>query len=289
MMRILIATDGSADAHAAAQWLAAFPLPDDTRALVLSAVDLPHSPLDIPTIAEFRRSLLDDARRAADEMAAGLKGRVASVETRAVAGDARTEIVRLAEEWGADLIVVGARGLGAFATAVLGSVSLAVARHATCPVLVVRPNPKPLRSVAIAVDGSDNAREAARFLARFPLPASVGVRVVGVVEPPPMPRTAPASARAMIQEAVAGVIEERRRALDAALDSAAKGFETATRELPLGGPAETLERLSAQVDLIVLGARGLGALKRLLLGSVSERVLRYATCPVLIVHRRPAG
>lgn len=289
MMRILIATDGSPDAHAAAQWLAAFPLPDDTRALVLAAVDLPPSPLDIPTIAEFTRSLLGDARQAADELVPLLKGRVATVETRAVAGDPRTEIVRVAEEWGADLIVAGARGLGAIATALLGSVSLAIARHATCPVLIVRPKPRPLRSVAIAVDGSENGREAARFLARFPLPASVGVRLVGVVEPPPMPRTAPASARAMLQEAVAFVVGERRRALDAALEAAEKSFETPARELPLGAPAETLERLSTEVDLIVLGARGLGAVRRLLLGSVSERVLRHAACPVLIVHRRRGG
>ena len=82
---------------------------------------------------------------------------------------------------------------------------------------------------------------------------------------------------------------ERRRALDAALESAAKSFDTAVRELPLGSPAEILERLSTEVGLIVLGARGLGALKRLLLGSVSERLLRHAACPVLIVHRRRTG
>ena len=289
MMRLLVATDGSADARTAAQWLAEFPLSADVSALVLAAVELPPSALDIPPIAEFKRSLLEDARHAANDLVPLLKDRVATVETRAVAGDPRTEIVRVAEEWNADLIVMGARGLGAIATALLGSVSLAVARHAPCAVLVVRPNPRPLRSVAVGIDGSENAREAARFLARFPLPASVGVRLVGVVDPPPMPRTAPVSARPMLQEAIAGVVGERRRALDAALESAAKSFDTAVRELPLGSPAEILERLSTEVGLIVLGARGLGALKRLLLGSVSERLLRHAACPVLIVHRRRTG
>jgi nucleotide-binding universal stress UspA family protein len=288
MMRVLIAADGSSDARVAAQWLADFPLPDDASALVLSAVELPSSALDIPTIAEFKRTLLDEARQAADELVPLLKRRLTSVESRAVAGDPRTEILRVAEEWGADLIVLGARGLGAVATALLGSVSLAVARHAMCPVLVVRPTPKPLRTVAVAVDGSESAREAARFLSRFPLPSSVSVHLVGVVEPPPVPRTAPAAARTMLQEAVAVVVGERRRALDAALDAAAKSFEAPVRKLPLGSPAETLERLSSDVDLIVLGARGLGVVKRLLLGSVSERVLRHAACPVLIVHHRRA-
>lgn len=289
MMRVLIATDGSTNARTAAEWLAAFPLPDDASALVLAAVELPPAALDIPTIAEFKQSLLDDARKAADELVPLLKGRMVSVEARAVAGDPRTEIVGVAEDWKADLIVVGARGLGTIATALLGSVSLAVARHAGCAVLVVRPDPKPLRRVAIALDGSEHSREAARFVARLPLSSSVRVRLVGVVEPPPVPRTVPASARPLCQQAVATIVGERRRGLDAALEGAAKSFDVVTRELPLGSAAETLVDLSTEVDLLVLGARGLGALKRLLLGSVSEGVLRHAACPVLIVQRRWAS
>jgi nucleotide-binding universal stress UspA family protein len=288
MMRVLVATDGSTDARTAAQWLADFPMPGDVTALVLAVVDVPPSPLDIPTIADFEHTLLEEGRKAADELVALLKGRLASVESRVVTGDPREEIVRLAQEWPADLIVVGARGLGALATALLGSVSLAVARDAPCAVLVVRPNPRPLRSAAVALDGSEGALEAARFFARFPLPASLVVRLVGVVEPPPMPRTAPAAARSMLRGAVALITEDRRRALEAALEEAARRFVAPTHELPVGPPAEALERLSAEVDLVVVGARGLGALKRLLLGSVSERVLRHAACPVLIVHSRSA-
>lgn len=288
MMRVLIATDGSRNARTAAEWLSAFPLPDDVSALVVAAVELPPAAHDIPTIVEFKQTLLDEARKAADELVPLLKGRMANVEARAVAGDPRAEIVRIAEEWNADLIVVGARGLGTIATALLGSVSLAVARHAGCPVLVVRPDPRRLRSVAIALDGSEQSHEAARFLARFPFPSSVHVRLVGVVEPPPVPRTAPAAARPLWRQAVAEIVAERRRGLDATLEAAAKSFDEATRELPVGLAAETLVDVSGKVDLIVLGARGLGALKRLLLGSVSEGVLRHAACPVLIV-RRHAG
>jgi nucleotide-binding universal stress UspA family protein len=285
MMRLLVATDGSADARVAAEWAATLPLPTGTSALVLAVVSLPPSPIEIPTVEDFRRTLLEEARKAADELVPVLAPRVAAVERRVVAGDPREEIVRVAREWRADLLVVGARGLGAVASALLGSVSLAVARHAPCPVLVVRPSPRPLRSLAVAVDGSEGAFAAARFVARFALPPALPVRLVAVVEPPPMPRTAPARARSMLSAAVTLLTDDRRRALEAALDEVAKRFGTCARDLPIGAPAECLERLSAEVDLMVVGARGLGAVTRLLLGSVSEHLLRHAHCPVLVVHR----
>jgi nucleotide-binding universal stress UspA family protein len=290
MMRVLVATDGSDGARTAAQWLADFPLPADTNVLVASAVDLPPSPLDIPTVTAFKAALLADAQAGIDPLLPLFKNRVASVESRVVEGDPRQVLVQLAHDWRADLIVTGARGLGALATAVLGSVSLGIARHAPCAVLVVHPNPRPLRAVAVALDGSAASDHAARFLAALPLPATVSVRLVGVVEPPPMPRTAPRAARAWLHDAVKSVTDDRRRVLDEALARAAKRFPAhAGHELPVGAPAETLERLSSEVDLVVLGARGLGAMKRVLLGSVSERVLRHAGCSVLIVHAPSGG
>ena len=290
MMRVVVATDGSTDARSAAQWLADFPVPADTSVLLVGVVNLPPSPIDIPTVTAFKDALLQETRGGVDALLPLFKGRVASVETRVVAGDPRQEIVQLAHDWSADLIVVGARGLGAVATALLGSVSLAIARHAACAVLVVRPNPRPLRSAAVALDGSAGSDHAARFFAGLPLPATLAVRLVGVVEPPPVPRTAPKAVVASLHDAVATVTNDRRRALAAALDRVAKCFPgQPTHELPVGPPAETLERMSSEVDLVVVGARGLGTMKRLLLGSVSERMLRHAACPVLLVHGPPAA
>jgi nucleotide-binding universal stress UspA family protein len=285
-MRVLVAADGSPEATAAAQWLAALPLPDDATGLVLTAVQLPASALDIPTVAEFKQALLDEGAATARAGAALLAPRFSALETRVVSGDPRAEIVRVAREWAADLVVVAARGLGAVATAVLGSVSLAVVRHAPCAVLVVRPDARPLRSAAVAVDGSAGALDAARFFARFALPPDVRVRIVGVVEPPRLPASATTSST--LRAAVALIIDERRRELEEAVEQAGKRFANPARELPEGVAAETLERISDEVDLMVLGARGLGAWARLLLGSVSERVLRNAACPVLIVRHPDA-
>jgi nucleotide-binding universal stress UspA family protein len=156
-------------------------------------------------------------------------------------------------------------------------------------VLVVRPNARPLRSAAVAIDGSAGALDAARFFARFPLPPALRVRIVAVVEPPRLPGLAPALAGSALRAAVALITDDRRRALEDAVEQAAKRFADPVRELPVGAAAETLEHLAAEVDLLVVGARGSGAWARLLLGSVSERVLRHAACPVLIVHGRGAG
>jgi nucleotide-binding universal stress UspA family protein len=286
MMRVLLATDGSADARTAAQWLADFPLPVDTTVLVVTVVNLPPSPIDIPTVAEFKSALLEAAGTAAEELIPVLKGHVAAVETRVVEGDARQKLIELAKEWSADLMVVGARGLGAVATALLGSVSIAVVRHAPCAVMVVRPSPRPLRSAIVALDGSEHSLEAARFLGRLPLPSGLAVRLVGVVEPPAMPRTVPSAAREMLRAAASRITDDRRRALDTTIDAAGKYFRASNRMLPIGAPGEILERLSAETDLVVVGARGLGAFKRALLGSVSERLVRHAGCTVLVVHER---
>jgi nucleotide-binding universal stress UspA family protein len=282
-MRVLFATDGSEAADAAARWLAVFPLPANARVLVLAVQELPPSPIDIPTVRDFQRALLAEARHTAGRAAATLRERFGTIETRVVAGDPRERIIDVAAEWDADLIVVGARGLGAVATALLGSVSLAVARHAPCPVLVVRPVVRPLHSIVVAFDGSRGAHHAARFVGALSLPTEVGVRLVGVVQPPRIPVAGP-GATAVLAAAAEKVTGARRRELQKAMDTVSAQLDglKAARDLLVGAPADTLARLDA--DLIVLGARGIDTLKRLLVGSVSEHVLRHAHCPVLIVR-----
>jgi nucleotide-binding universal stress UspA family protein len=289
-MRVVLATDGSEDAHAAAAWLGGFPLPPGTMVRVVTVATIPPSPLDIAPVREFQASIRQEARTVVDATCAALVGRFPGVEGRVLEGDPREELVRAAEEWPADLVVLGARGLGALAGFVLGSVSLGVARHAPCAVLVVKGGARPFHGALVALDGSEHAAAAAAFLAKLPLGPDVTVRLLGAVERPRFPSSAPAMGASVLREAIEQIVEERRAVLDQALERAAAVFagrvKSLERRVTVGHPTEVIARAAGEpdVDLVVVGARGLGALKRLLLGSISEGVLRHVERPVLIVR-----
>lgn len=297
-MRILVATDGSEGAQAATEWLTTFPLPEQSEVLVLVAAEIPWAALAEPTaasMAAYDEAVLGAAQRAGDEARAVLARRWPSTQTRVVHGDARALIPQHAGEWRADLVVVGARGLGAVAGFFLGSVSSAVVHAAPCAVLVVKGQPRRLRRVLIAVDGSEDALAAARFYAALPVDASTVVELVGVVDPPRMPRTAPALVTPALQQAVAAALAERRASIDQGLARAeaeiVRTRPRVERSTPTGSPADEIVSAAKAhgADLVVLGARGLGPIQRLFIGSVSDRVLHHAECPVLVVKRLGAG
>jgi nucleotide-binding universal stress UspA family protein len=233
---------------------------------------------------------LDECAKHAVAEARGLIGdRFDSSESRVVEGDARDAIVHAAREWHADLIVVGARGLGAIGSLLLGSVSLGVTRHAHCPVLVVKGAAKPIHRIVIGIDGSENAEAAAQFVAALPPDPATAVQLVAVVEPLRYPATAPDFLEGALGSNYVAAMDELRRFMEAAVGRAKHMFpagfniETTVAE---GAPVDELIKACARTkaDLLVVGARGVGAFERLLLGSVSDAALRHAPSSVLVVR-----
>ncbi|HEY3188207.1 MAG TPA: universal stress protein, partial [Solirubrobacteraceae bacterium] len=191
-----------------------------------------------------------------------------------------------------DLVVVGARVLGAMASLLLGRVSTSLTREAPCSVLVCKGEPRPIRSVTVALDGSEHARAALRFFTALPLPSGLRVHLVAAVEPLRYPSTAPAVIGPHLIGALKQYEQEQLAVLEPMLEEAAVEIRRAgpavTTAAVVGPAAEVIvgEASKHASDLVVMGARGLGTIKRLLLGSVSESVLRHAGCPVLIVRPR---
>src|SRR5215210_755888 len=145
--RILLATDGSEEAELAA--LRAVDLADATHSAlhVVHVGVVPSFLKSYPGTLGYERKLYEQIEEVSRELlrkqswrvkAAG--GTVAGSHLRM--GQVDLEIVALAEELGAGLIVMGSRGLGGVRRVLMGSVSDSVVRHAHCPVLVVRPDNK---------------------------------------------------------------------------------------------------------------------------------------------------
>lgn len=289
--KILLATDGSEDAEFAAR--AAVDLSRRTGAqLHVSHAwrPLPHYAYPSFAPAEYHPPYEEGARRLLAEQVERIEeaGGVVA-EAHVVAGRPADEIIDLAEKVGADLIVVGSRGLGSVRRLVVGSVSEEIVHHADRPVLVVRGGERawPPKRVIIGDDGSEPAKRAGELGAVIARLSGAEVALVRAYENPPEP--------------IGGRTAEDRRELDewlwrerGALEERAKELEVVAGSRPGATLVDTEPALAMLVvaeegeeeeTLLCVGSRGLGAARRAVLGSVSTKVLRAARGPVLVCPR----
>ncbi|MCA9027542.1 MAG: universal stress protein [Planctomycetaceae bacterium] len=295
-MKVLLATDGSAASREADWFLERLPFPEPTQ-LIIANVAL------VPALAQMRREfpqsvneMLDQYHARAEsllvEEAARFEGINGTVETYPLAGHPADELVRFGEESHCDLIVLGARGMTPTQRFLLGSVSLKVAKHAPCSVLVTRPHQsgrladQPLK-IVICHDGSEASRQAVETMARFHWGEQVEITVLSVVTVIMHPGMA-------IYQKTGALWENEKRQANEALAWAVDHLRETTSHVN-SEHRETesiddeilsvIEELGA--DLVVLGHRGLSRIDRFFLGSTSENVLRHAPCSVWIVREKP--
>jgi len=146
-MRIMLAIDGSSFSDAAVNEVATRPWPTQSEVRVISVVEPPLLPTVetwVPPenyIEALEKASEDSARsvikKAADRIASEQRDRM-SITTKIVRGYPKQAILDAADEWNADLIVVGSHGYRGLAKVWLGSVSQAVSSHAKCSVEIVR-------------------------------------------------------------------------------------------------------------------------------------------------------
>ncbi len=179
-----------------------------------------------------------------------------------------------------DLLVTGTHGHRPVARVFLGSTSSALVTHSHAPVLVARRSTAaPDAPVVVGVDGSPSSAAAVALAADEADARGVGLRAVlalppvvdaaGLVDVPDGEQLQ--EARALVTEAVAGLAEDHP---DVDVSAA----------VVVSHPVDALLGASQTACLVVVGSRGHGALRRMLLGSVSREVSQRAACPVLVVH-----
>ena len=144
-MKVLLAIDDSKFSEAALQMVVAQNRPQSTEVRVIRVVapieafSYTEIPLAyVPKLEEVRKERLKQAQELGSRAAKPLQDAGFKVETVVREGEIRTEIVDIAAEWQADLIVVGSHGRKGVERFLLGSVSEFVARHARCSVEIVR-------------------------------------------------------------------------------------------------------------------------------------------------------
>lgn len=279
--RIVVGFDGSDQATAALERSVALAEALDARLEIVTSWRWPLTWSTVPVANTW--SPLHDAeeiRQHAVELLERHASPGLDVMARTVEGGAAEVLLATAADAG--LLVVGSRGRGGFRGLLLGSVSAACIQQATCPVLVHRGEEDPTaRTILVGVDGSPESGSALRFAVVLARHLGHAVRAVTTWQwpaalnrdEPPFERWSPE------QDALATASS----ALDAAEDLIDDDV-TVTSELVEGPAAEVLLEAGRTASLLVLGNRGLGGLKGLLVGSVSQECAQHATCPV-VVHR----
>lgn len=144
LMKILLAVDGSPDSDAAVEEVARRPWPPQSEIKVITAFESPFIVGIEPWAAtpnyfdQLDNVVRANSRTIIDGAVAKLKNTNQKIISEAIEGSPKQMIVEEAERWGADLIVMGSRGLGAWNRLLLGSVSSGVVHHAKCSVEIVR-------------------------------------------------------------------------------------------------------------------------------------------------------
>jgi nucleotide-binding universal stress UspA family protein len=277
--KILVCTDGSPDSEGAIT--AALQLAKATGSMVvflevifyLAGYELQSPDTLAPPMVNLELMQVQEA--AAKERLETWRAEAAregvTLEPRVRTGSSAYEgILEEAGETQPDLIIMGRHGYTGLTRLLMGSVTARVIGHSSCHVLVApRGVPLSFERLLIASDGSPFSEAA--WNEALSLAKAMGSALIGV---------AVATSERDIPTATEAV-----RHLEAAASQQGIALDTM---IPVGRPEEGIVKAAEfkQASLIIVGSHGRTGLKRLLMGSVAERVIGHAKCPVLVVKKK---
>ncbi len=289
-MKILVAYDGSECADAALDDLRRAGLPANAQIKVLSVLENwlpPPSGLELVEHIGRDEEFLALSRRGGLRLGSMEPGW--DVKSELGAGSPATVIIEKADEWGADLIVVGSHGRTALGQFFFGSVSQKVLHEAHCSVRVARGRVEepdtPVRLI-VGVDGSKGAEAAVATVAARKWPAGSEVRIVNATWAMPQ-----LTSQHMVGPITQWITEEKAR-VQKMIDEAVSRLNAAGLKTAVVVKEEDPKRLlvaeaeSWGADCIFAGAKGMGRLERFLIGSVSSAVAARAHCSVEVARER---
>ncbi|MEU5866571.1 universal stress protein [Nonomuraea sp. NPDC047529] len=279
--RIMVGVDGSAPSNAALGWAADDAARTGAELRIVHALDRqPYSVGRFPDFGQWNYLLLA-ASRVLEAAEAAARERQPSVAVHAEVVEGTPAAVLQEQARQADELVIGNRGLGGFAGALLGSVTTQVAGQVRCPVVVVRADPpERVGEVGVGIDDSDVCGPAIGYAFEQAERRGATLRLIHAWQAP---------VHAFAPE-IAFDVDEVRAAQTAVIRTRTAGWRerypgvNLVEDVQSAHPVEALT--GAPCDLLVVGSRGRGAFGALLLGSVSRGVLHHARCPVAVV--RPA-
>jgi nucleotide-binding universal stress UspA family protein len=309
-MKILIAYDGSECADAAIEDLQRAGLPAEAEALVVSVEEgwIPPPPLSSYALVE---TMVQPEGNTATQMAYEVEPRLVEAKAMALKAKAQvkklfpawnvsekfviglpaSELLKIADEWNPDLIVVGSHGRTALGKFIFGSVSNRIVTHANCTVRIARCDPGNRygkERILIGIDGSLGAEAAVEEVLRRQFPSGTQARLIIACDP-----LKPSLIGYLMPKVVQWVDESNRGEREWARDIVRQQAEKLKKaglvlsyEVKEGDPRRILidEAEEWQATTIFLGARGLAAIDRFLLGSVSADVAQRAECAVEVVR-----
>ena len=277
--RIAVGVDESEGAAEALRWAVREAEARDaelTAVLAWGLLDQHHLARDVPFDPHYGEA---EADAALAEILRHVLGDAADTVLRRTISDLPVRAVLTAAE-DADLVVVGARGLGGFKGLLLGSVSHGVLRGAHGPVAVVRGDTADgqVRRIAVGVDGSATADAALAWAIGAARAHDAEVEVVHAWQ------TAALAPSASFDLANITAAEDAgRRLLDEVVEAVDTEGVTVERTLAFGSAGRAVLEAAERADLTVVGARGHGVLTGFVLGSVSQQVVHHAPGPVVVV------
>ena len=280
-MTIVVGYDGRREGRDALALAA-----DLARTLAESLVVVSVYPSPEPDVGTRAEELRATGERTAAEGVAELPEAVESVSIAVPGRSAAEGIYRLLEAEHPTMVVIGSSHRGPLGQVLAGRVASRLLTASPCPVVVaprglaMRDHPA-LREIGVGFDDTPESWNAVQRAAEIGIAAGARLRIIHALQPVTAPPMAPEESERLTRE----LRMQRERSLERARVSVSKDLHAETT-IVVGDPVRVLEREAGEgLDLLVLGSRGYGPVRRVLLGGVSDSVVRHSPCPVVVVPR----